>query len=88
MSEVPLPAHILTNDDGTDPRIVIGVRTAADLVQVESRARGRLLVRHAEGDAAEVAIRVARRFIRAHERSFEGLYRQIDRCLEPAPGEP
>jgi hypothetical protein len=84
MSEVALAPYILTDDNGTNPRIMIPVKTPAALVMVESRARGRLLVRGSNRDGATIAITVARRYLRLHHNRIDGLYSQMERIHKSA----
>lgn len=85
MSEITPSAYILTEADGSDPRIILTVKTSAELVTVESRARGRLLVRDAHSEA-QGAIAAARGYIRSNESHIDGLYVQMDRIRASTPG--
>ena len=84
MSEVTLAPYILTDANGSNPRIMIPVKTPVALVMVESRARGRLLVRGANRDGATIAIAVARRYLRVHQVRIDGLYSQMERIHKSA----
>ncbi len=79
MSEVTLAPYILTDANGSNPRIIIPVKTPTALVLVESRTRGRLLVRETDKDGAGIAIDVARQYIRLHRRRLDVLYGQMER---------
>jgi hypothetical protein len=79
MSEVTSAPYILTDANGSNPRIMIPVKTPAALVMVESRARGRMLVREAKEDGASIAIGVARRYVRMHGPTLDVLYGQLER---------
>ena len=85
MVEVSVPPYILTDADGSNPRIIIPVKTPAALVMVESRTRGRLLVRDAGAEGAHLAIDTARRYVRLHRRRLDVLYAQMDRIEKSAP---
>lgn len=85
MSKVTLAPYILTDADGSNPRIMIPVKTPAALVMVESRTRGRLLVRESNKDGATLAIDVARQYVRLHHRALDRLYGQMERILESTP---
>lgn len=84
MIEVSVPPYILTDADGSNPRIIIPVKTPAALVMVESRTRGRLLVRDANAEAKS-AIDTARQYVRRHRRRIDVLYAQLDRIEKSAP---
>jgi hypothetical protein len=77
MSEVTLAPYILTDANGSNPRIMIPVKTPAALVMVESSARGRLRVRGSNRDGATIAITVARRYLRVHQKRIDGLYERL-----------
>jgi hypothetical protein len=79
MSEVTLAPYILTDANGSNPRIIIPVKTPAGLVMVESRARDRLLVRETNQDGARHAIDVARQYVRLHRNRLDGLYGHMER---------
>ena len=85
MIEVSVPPYILTDADGSNPRIIIPVKTPAAVVMVESRTPGRLLVRDASAEGARCAIDTARQYVRRHRRRIDGLYAQMDRIEKSAP---
>lgn len=86
MAEISLAPYILMDADGSNPRIIIPVKTPAALVMVESRIRGRLLVRDADAQGAHLAIDAARRYVRLHRRRLDVLYAQMDQIGKPIPG--
>jgi len=85
MSEVTLTPYILTDANGSNPRIIIPVKTPAALVMVESRVPGRLLVRGPGEAGAKIAIEVAREYVRSHRSRLDALYGQMERILASTP---
>ena len=85
MSEVTLTPYVLTDADGSNPRIIIPVKTPAALVMVETRVRGRLLVRGSGQAGARIAIEVARDYVRSHRSRLDALYGELERILDSTP---
>lgn len=84
MSQVSITPYVLTDPDGSNPRLVIPVSTPAAMVVVESRARERYTVNSAYTEGVRVALGVARKYVRAHRSRMETLYAQMDRIRESA----
>lgn len=82
MSEVTLAPYILTESNGSDPRIMIPVKTPGALVMVESRTPNRFLVRANNRDGVSIAIEVAREYARSHGSRFDTLYAQMERIRD------
>lgn len=78
MSHVSLDPYVLSEPDGTDPRITIPVSTPAALVFVESRRPGVCTVKGDDREGAPIALEVAKKYIRAHRTRFAELYAQLE----------
>lgn len=79
MLRVTLAPYILTDADGSNPRIVFPVSTPAALVLVESRTAGAYVARTPTGDGARIAVVAARAYAKSHRATLASLYAQIDR---------
>ncbi len=82
MSEVSLAPYILTDANGSNPRIMIAVRTPAALVMVESQVPHRFLVRSHNRDGVNIAIDLARQYARTHKGRLDVLYAQMERIRQ------
>ncbi len=78
MSHVSLDPYVLSEPDGTDPRITIPVSTPLSLVFVESRRPGICTVRGEPREGAPIALETAKKYIRAHRTRFAELYAQLE----------
>ena len=79
MTQVTVAPYILTDADGSNPRVVFPVSTPAALVFVESRAAGSYVARTPTGDGARVAVVAARAYAKSHRARLARLYAQLDR---------
>lgn len=74
MSYVTVPPYIVTDEDGSRPRVRIAVSTPAAVVFVDSSARDRFVVNNQDRSGANIAIQVARSYVRKHRDALERLY--------------
>lgn len=79
VTQVTLAPYILTDADGSNPRIVFPVSTPAALVLVESKAAGSYVARTPTGDGARIAVVAARAYAQSHRGKLARLYAQMDR---------
>ncbi len=79
MTHVSLAPYILTDADGSSPRIVFPVSTPAALVMLESRSKGTYVARDAGGEGILVALVAVRAYAKAHRRQLDRLYAQMER---------
>ena len=84
MSKVTLTPYILTDANGSNPRIMIPVDTPAAFVMVESPRRDQFLVSAVNRDGVRIAIDVAKQYARSHRPRFDQLYSQMDRIRHSA----
>jgi hypothetical protein len=78
MSHVSLRPYVLTDPDGSDPRVAIPVSTPAAFVLVESRLRGLYTVKSTDRSGVQIAIDVAKAYVRQHRSIIERLYVRMD----------
>lgn len=79
MSKVTLAPYILTDADGSNPRIMIPVTTPAAFVMVESRRPDSFVVASANRDGVRIAVDVAKAYVTSHRSRFDQLYSQMER---------
>lgn len=79
MTKLSLPPYILTDADGSNPRIIFPVSTPTGLVYVESRLVGSYVARPSTGDGARIAVVAAREYGRSHRARLTRLYAQMER---------
>jgi hypothetical protein len=84
MSYVSLRPYVLTDSDGSDPRVAIPVSTPGAFVLVESRVRGLYTVKKSDRSGVQIAIGVAKDYVRAHHVELGRLYEQIEATRLPS----
>jgi len=84
MADVTVPPYILTDPDGSNPRIMFPVKTPAALVLIQSRSPGRFRADPGSSDGVPIAIEVAKRYVKAHPTALDRLYSQMERIQRSA----
>lgn len=80
MAHVTLTPYVVTEPNGSDPRIAIPVSTPAAFVLVETRKPGSFVVKSGNGNGVPIALEAAKAYARSHRALLARLY---DRLATP-----
>ncbi|MGE0785317.1 MAG: hypothetical protein AB7S26_06500 [Sandaracinaceae bacterium] len=82
LSHVTLTPYIVSDPDGTDPRIVFPVSTPAAFVMVETRVPGIYIVKARNRNGVPQATAAARAYASSHRELIARLYARVVAALD------